>query len=333
MKYRTLGNSDLEASVVSLGTWAIGGGAVWGDETDDDDAIETIHAAVDAGVNLIDTAPSYGFGHSEEIVGRAIEGIRDKVLLATKCGMWWEDERGSYSHQFDGRDMRVSLRPDTIRIELENSLRRLNVDHIDLYQTHRPAIDPDKTPIAETVGCLTDLKTEGKIRAIGVSNVSSEELTENLAAGEIATNQPRYSMLWLDIERDILPICRENNVAVLAYSPLEQGLLTGKVGMERRYKPDDFRNNRAYNPWFQPENRRRVLEMIEGWSELTAKYECTLAQLVIAWTVAQPGVTHALCGARRPDHIRETAKAGGIDIEMDDLRTIRDDITRLGKPI
>ena len=333
MNYRPLGNSGLDASVVGLGGWAIGGGAVWGGETDDQDSIDTVRAAVDAGVNLIDTAPSYGFGRSEEVIGRAVKGIRDKVLLATKCGMWWEDGRGSYSHYFDGKEMRISLRPDTIREELDNSLRRLNVEHIDLYQTHRPAIDPDKTPIAETIGCLMDLKAEGKIRAIGVSNVSPEELRENIAAGEIAANQPRYSMLWRDIEKDVLPICRDHNIAVLAYSPLEQGLLTGKVGMDRQYKPDDFRNNPAYNPWFLPENRRRVLEMLEGWSELTRKYDCSLAQLVVAWTISQPGITHALCGARRVRQIEDTVRAGSIDIEMQDLRTMRDDITRLGMPI
>lgn len=332
MKYRQLGTTDLRASVVGLGTWVMGGGVVWGEDPDDQESIRTLQAAIDAGINLIDTAPSYGWGRSEEVIGKAIKGRRDDVILATKCGLWWEDQRGSFFLCFNGKDLYRSLRPDTIRIEVENSLRRLDVDCIDLYQTHWPAADPDKTPVAETMECLMQLKQQGKIRAIGVSNVTVDQLRENIACGEVSSNQPRYSMLSRDIESDILTLCRENKISTLAYMPLEQGLLTGKVGLDRTFKPDEFRSNTDWNPWFKLENRPRVLSMLEGWSDLTERYDCTLAQLAIAWTVAQPGVTHALCGARRPQQALENAKGGCIDLEADDGQRITSDLELLGPP-
>ena len=165
--------------------------------------------AIDHGVTLIDTAPSYGWGHSEEVVGKAIRGRRDRVVIATKCGVWWEDARGSYNGVKDGKVNHVSLRPDTITIEVENSLRRLGVDTIDLLQCHKPAIPPDETPIPETMGCLMDLKDQGKIRAIGVSNVSLEQLDAYRKAGDLASDQFRYSMILRDREADILPYCAE----------------------------------------------------------------------------------------------------------------------------
>ncbi len=332
MKYQELGTTGMRASVVGLGTWVMGGGVVWGADPDDQESIRTIQAAIDAGINLIDTAPAYGWGRSEEVIGKAIKGRRDDLILATKCGLWWEDQRGSYFMFFNGKDLYRSLRPDTIRIEVEKSLRRLDVECIDLYQTHWPATEPEKTPIADAMGCLMQLKQEGKIRAIGVSNVSAEELRENIASGEVTSNQPHYSMLTRDIENEILPICRENKVSVLAYMPLEQGLLTGKVGMDRTFKPDEFRGNTDWNPWFKIENRPRVLALLEGWSDLTEKYACTLAQLAIAWTVAQPGVTHALCGARRPQQAVENAKGGTIDLDTEDCQRITADIDALGTP-
>lgn len=333
MKMRKLGHSGLEASAVGLGAWVLGGGSVWGADTDDRESIATIQAALDAGINLIDTAPAYGFGRSEEVVGRAIADRRDQVVLATKCGLWWEDTRGSYFTDFDGRPIYRSLRPDTIRIEVENSLRRLKTDRIDLYQTHWPAVPPDPTPIADTMACLLDLKQQGKIRAIGVSNVSAAELSENAACGEVASDQFRYSMLYRAPEQDILPLCRERNIATLTYMSLEQGLLTGKVGLDRTFGPGEFRSNGTWNPWYKLENRRRVLDLLAGFAPLTAKYDCTVAQLVIAWTLAQPGVTHVLAGARRIQQARENARGGELDLEAADLALMRAAIVALGEPL
>jgi methylglyoxal reductase len=332
MRYRALGSSGIEASVVGLGTWVTGGGEWWGGQADNSESIRAIHAALDAGVNLIDTAPCYGFGLSEEIVGKAIQGRRDKVVLATKCGLWWEDGRGSMFCDSDGRTIRRCLRPETIRVEIERSLQRLGTDHIDLYQTHWPSVDPDKTPISDTMACLMTLKAQGKIRAIGVSNVSIEELQENLRCGEVVSDQFRYSMLSRDAEKEILPFCRNNRLATLTYMSLEQGLLTGKVGMDRKFGGKEFRSDTGWLPWFKLENRPRVLEMLAGWKDLTDTYRCTVAQLVLAWTAAQPGVTHVLCGARRAEQITETAAAGSLEISPEGLRRMRDDVEGLGQP-
>ena len=333
MNYRTLGESGIEASVVGMGTWVTGGGAVWGEDPDDSESIRAIHASIDADVNLIDTAPAYGFGRSEEVIGKAIKGKRDKVVIATKCGLWWDDERGSYFCEFDGRPIRRSLRPDTIREELDMSLKRLGIETIDLYQTHWPAIDPEKTPIAETMDCLMDLNREGKIRAIGVSNVSLEELKENEAEGVVDTNQPRYSMLFRQIEEGILPFCIQRNISTLAYMPLEQGLLTGKVGMDRKFAEKEWRSNQDWNPWFKLDNRKRILDLLASWSDLTEKYSCTLAQLTIAWTFSQPGVTHVLCGARTAVQAIENAKAGALELDPADITRIREEILVLGDPV
>lgn len=332
MRYRKLGNSGIDASVIGLGAWVLGGGSVWGQDTDDAESVATIQAALDAGITLIDTAPAYGFGRSEAVVGKAIRGRRDKVVLATKCGLWWESPKGSYFCEFDGRPLYRSLRPDTITVELENSLRRLGTDYIDLYQTHWPSIPPDQTPIAETMACLMKLKQQGKIRAIGVSNVSPEELAENAAHGDVAVDQFRYSMLFRAPEKDILPSCSENNIATLTYMSLEQGLLTGKVGMDREFVAGDFRTNEGWNPWYKLENRKRVLDLLGGFGPLTRKYDCTVAQLVIAWTLSQPGVTHALAGARRPLQAHENAKGGDIVIDAGDLQMMRKAVEELGVP-
>ena len=332
MRHLKLGKSGIEASVVGLGAWVLGGGSIWGADTDDNESVATVRAALDAGVNLIDTAPAYGFGRSEIVVGKAIRGRRDKVVLATKCGLWWDDQRGSFFTEFDGRSLYRSLRPDTIRIEVENSLRRIGTDYIDLYQTHWPSAAPDKTPIADTMACLMKLKDQGKIRAIGVSNVSLDELRENCRCGVVASDQFRYSMLSRDAEKDILPYCRKHNIATLTYMSLEQGLLTGKVGMDREFKPGDFRTNEAWNPWYKRENRKRVLDLLAGFKALAERYGCTTAQMVIAWTMAQPGVTHMLAGARRVAQAQENARGGDIKIEDNDLQGMRKAVEALGEP-
>jgi methylglyoxal reductase len=332
MKHMTLGTSGIEASVVGLGTWVTGGGTVWGEDPDDNESIRTIHAALDGGVNLIDTAPAYGFGRSEEVVGKAIKGRRDSVVLATKCGLLWDDPRGSEFTEFDGRWLMRSTRPDTIQEEIEASLTRLGTDCIDLYQVHWPSIPPKLTPIADTMACLMKLKDEGKIRAIGLCNMSIEELEEYCGCGDIASDQLRYSMLIRETEEEVLPLCAKKGLATLTYMSLEQGLLTGKVGMDRVFRDDEFRSNFDWNPWFAPVNRQRVVDMLNGWEDLTAKYECSLAQLVIAWTAAQDGVTHVLCGARRVDQAEQNAAAGALTIEADDLARIRADAEGLGAP-
>ena len=332
MKHRPLGNSGLSASIIGLGTWVTGGGSAWGTEPDDRESICAIQASLDAGVNLIDTAPGYGWGRSETIVGKAIQGRRDQVILATKCGLWTDDDRGSFFVASDGKVIRRSLRPDTLVIEIERSLKFLGVDCIDLYQTHWPSVPPDFTPIADTMAALLRLKEQGKIRALGVSNVSLAELQENLRCGGIVSDQFRYSLLHREPERDVLPFCAQHNLATLTYMSLEQGLLTGKVGMDRAFGQEEFRSNEAWSPWFGPANRRRVLDLLASWQTLMDKYRCTLAQLVIAGTAAQPGLTHVLCGARRVEQALENAAAGHLRLTAEDLAHLRRTVEALGEP-
>lgn len=332
MKQRPLGNSGLSASIVGLGAWVLGGGPTWGQETDDAESVRAIQGALDLGMNLIDTAPAYGWGRSERVVGQALKGRRQQAVLATKCGLWWDDERGSFFTELAGKKMYRSLRRDTVQLEIENSLRRLEVDHIDLYQTHWPSTPPEHTPIAETMETLLKLKQQGKIRAIGVCNVALEELEEHLRCGGIASDQFRYSMLHREAEREILPYCERHQIATLTYMSLEQGLLTGKIGMDRVFAPTEFRANAHWNDWFVPVNRQRVLDLLASWKPLTDKYACTLAQLVIAWTAAQPGVTHVLAGGRNLAQVTENAKAGELTMDPEDLARIRRDVVALGEP-
>ena len=284
MKTRKIGTTDITASVVALGTWAIGGGSWWG-ETDDKLSIRAIQAALDVGITMIDTAPAYGFGRSEEVIGKAIKGRRDKVIIATKCGIWWRDERGVPFLERDGQTIRKSLLPETIRQEIEWSLKRLGTDYIDLYQTHWPSPEPENDPISDTMAYLLKLKEAGKIRAIGASNVNVSQIKEYQTGGVLDAVQIRYSMLDRKIEQELLPYCREQRISILVYSPLEQGLLTGTIGMDRTFKKGESRER---IPWFKLANRQRVLDMLAGWKDLTEQYNCTLGQLVITWTIESP---------------------------------------------
>ena len=328
MQYRTLGKTNISASAVALGTWAIGGGPWWGD-SDDNQSIKAIQAAIAAGVTLIDTAPAYGWGHSEEVVGQAIKGQRDKVILSTKCGLWWKDDRGSSFFEMGDKHVKRCLHPETIREEVEDSLGRLDTDYIDLYHTHWQSLEPDKYPINDAMQCLMKLKEEGKIRAIGASNVDLEHIKQYQAAGILDAIQPKYSMLDRVIEKEILPHCHASSISALAYSPLEQGLLTGKIGMSQTFPEGAYRNN---IPWFLPANRKKVLNMLEGWTDLRSKYNCSLSQLVIAWTMAQQGITYVLCGARKEAHVKDNVGAGDLELAAADLSRMRQDVEALGAP-
>lgn len=322
----------MSSSVIGFGAWAIGGGAVWGGASDDAESIQTIQAALDSGINLLDTAPAYGWGHSERLIAKAIEGRRDDVLLASKCGLWWDDSRGAYFTEFNGKSLYRSLRPDTIVIEIERSLSDLGSDRIDLYQIHWPAVEPEKTPIEDTMATLLTLRDQGKIRAIGVCNLSPDELEQYVSCGAIASHQFRYSMLSRDPEKQMLPRCRERNVATLTYMSLEQGLLTGKIGLDHQFQEGEFRTSADWFPWLLPQNRKRILDLLAGWRPLCETHNCTLAQLVLNWTLAQPGVTHVLAGARKLHHIRETAAAADLEIPATDLAHLTRDLDALGEP-
>lgn len=318
----TLGRSGIECSAVGLGTWPMGGW-MWGG-TDETSSINAIHAALDAGVDLIDTAPVYGFGLSETTVGKAIRDRRDSVVLATKCGMVCNTTRGETKFRSNslGPDphghlaVQVYLGADSIRQEVEGSLERLQTDTIDLLQPHWQ--DPT-TPVEETMAALIKLKEEGKIRAIGVCNAPKNYLRQYDAAGQLDTDQECFSMLDRQIEEDQLPFCREHEIAVLAYSPLARGLLTGKMGPDREFAEGDARRD---SPRFSVENRQRVANMLEQFRPIAETHDATIAQIVIAWTIRFPGVTHALVGARNPQQATENAAAGSIELSPDEVSQI-----------
>lgn len=318
MRYLPLGQSEINASVVGLGTWGIGGW-MWGG-VDEDQAIHAIHAAIDHGINLIDTAPIYGFGLSENLVGQAIRQRRDHVVLATKCGMVTSTKSGVHKtnanvagpseHGHIG--IRIYLDPQSIRDELEASLARLGTDHIDLYQTHW---QESTTPVQDTMAELIKLKDEGKIRAIGVCNANTEQMDAYREHGQLDSDQEKYSMLDRDIEQENLPYCQEHQTAVLAYSPLAKGLLTGKIGPNTTF---DAADQRSKDDRFKPENTGRVKAMLDAMQPVAEEHGITIAQLVIAWTLHQPGLTHALCGARTPEHVSANASAGDIQLSEDE---------------
>lgn len=327
MVYREIGKSGIKASSIAIGTWAIGGGDWWGDN-DDEQSIKTIQTAVDNGINLIDTAPGYGYGRSETVVGKAIKGIRDKVVLSTKVGLWWLDERGTDFFEIDGISVRRCLEPDTIKREIELSLKRLDTDYIDIYFTHWQSEPPYFTPVKDTMKCLMDLKRQGLIKAIGASNVDLHHIDEYQEYGQLDAIQEKYSLVDRRLEDELIPRCIKDDIGVFAYSPLEQGLLTGAVTMDTVYPEKDTRNR---DEWIKPQNRIKVIKLLESWADLTEKYNCSVANLVIACTMAQPGISHVLCGARKPHHIIESAKSADIVISPEDLKRMRRDFEAIGK--
>lgn len=311
---RQIGSSGIFASAVGLGTWAIGGW-MWGG-TDEAASLKAIEASIDAGISLIDTAPAYGLGRSEELVGQAIAGKRDKVILATKCGLNWHHGKGGHFFNEAEKPVHRYLGADGIAYEVEQSLRRLGTDYIDLYLTHWQ--DPT-TPIDDTMEALVRLRDAGKIRAIGASNVSPADLDAYIATGQLDAIQECYSMLDRGMEDSLLPPARKAGVSTLSYSSLALGLLTGRISPDRRFEGDD---QRAGMPRFTPENRRSAAAFAEQLTPVAARHGASVAQLVIAWTLAQPGITFALCGARDPAQAIDNARANTIVLDESDMALI-----------
>ena len=311
MRTRTLGKTGEALTTMGLGTWAIGGGDwafAWGPQ-DDAESVATIRRALDLGINWIDTAAVYGLGRSEKVVGKAIEGRRDDVFVATKCGLVWEERHETPTRR---------LKADSVRQECEDSLRRLGVDVIDLYQIHWPNPDED---IEEAWTAIAGLVEEGKVRYAGVSNFSVEQLERVRKIHPVASLQPPYSMLRRDVEEELLPYCAEHDIGVIVYSPMQAGLLTGKFShdyVEGLPEDDWRRDSRAFN-----EPRLSVnLDFVEKLRPIAERHGRTLPQLAIAWVLRRPEVTAAIVGARRPSQIEETAPAADWVLPDEDVAEI-----------
>jgi aryl-alcohol dehydrogenase-like predicted oxidoreductase len=318
MKTRKLGYTDLHLTTVGLGTWAMGGGGwqwAWGPQHDED-SIAALRRGLDLGCNWIDTAAGYGLGRSEEIVGRAVAGRRDEVIIATKCGLVWDE---------GCTDLYARLEAKSVRAECEASLKRLGVEVIDLYQIHWPT---DEDHLEEAWSTIADLIREGKLRYAGVSNFSMEQIKRVQAIHPVASLQPPYSMLNRGVETELLDYCAAKDIGVVAYSPMGSGLLTGKYtrALVASLPDDDWRKDR--NPDFQEPALEANLALIEGLQPIAERNGKTLAQLAIAWVLRRPEVTAAIVGVRRPSHIEETVMAGDWELSPDDTAEIEALLTK-----
>lgn len=299
MQTRELGTSGIQITPILTGTWQAGKSMWVGIE--DAETIKAIRAAFDAGITTVDTAEVYGQGHSERVVAEALSDVRDRVVYATKV----------FSNH---------LKYQQVIEACEGSLKNLKTDYIDLYQIHWPAgtFGSEAVPIAETMQALNDLKQQGKIRAIGVSNFSRAQLEEAAQYGRIESVQPPYSLFWRFVEKELQPYCVENKISILAYSPLAQGLLTGKFGLGHQFAPED---NRAKNKLFQGDNYKRAQEALDKLRPIAERHQVSLANLAIAWLIAQPQ-TNAITGVRHADQASENAKAADVQLSETDLAEI-----------
>ena len=313
METRKLGNSDLDITRVGYGAWAIGGSGwkfAWGSQ-DDNDSIAAIHRALELGVNWIDTAAVYGLGHSEDVVGRALKSWRGpRPYVFTKCGRSW-DAQGNVG---------IGLSADLIRHEIEDSLRRLSVDVVDLYQIHWPP-DPDSPALEEAWSTLANLKREGKVRWIGVSNFKVQQLRRAQTIAPVTSLQPRYSLVHREIEHDILPYCLREGIGVIVYSPMASGLLTGAMTRERAAKlpADDWRGR---HPDFTEPNLSHNLALVERLRAIANRHNRSVGEVAIAWTLHHPGVTGAIVGARNAQQAEGVMRAGDLHLSEDEVNEI-----------
>ncbi len=320
MRRRVLGASGLELTAIGLGTWAIGGPDWefgWGPQ-DDQDSVAAIHRALDLGINWVDTAAAYGLGRSEEVVGKAVRGRRDKVILATKCSLTWDPGERVIIH---------NLKAASVRAEIEASLRRLSTDYIDLYQIHWPNPEPE---IEEGWGEIARAVKAGKIRFAGVSNFNVEQMKRIAKIHPIASLQPPYSMLRRDVEPETLPYCKANGIGVICYSPMQMGILSGRFTRERAgaLPQNDQRSKR---PDFTEPVLSANLDLVESLKPIAAGH--SVGELAIAWVLRRPEVTAAIVGARRPSQIEELAAASEWELSPADLRRIESLLSERGKRI
>ena len=324
MKTMELGASGLTASVVALGAWGIGGGNTWSDtNTDVKGVASLLDAATDSGINLIDTAPVYGVGQSEGLLGKALKGRRDRFLLQTKCGLNWRDQEGRLEYVRDGRRVYRNLSAASIRQDLEDSLIRMGLDYIDIYITHRQS---DTVSIEETMGALQEMIREGKIRAAGISQANPEILQEYLRTGPVALVQEKFGVLAPENGKEYIPACEKAGTAFQVYSSLESGALAGPEMIGREFPEGDVRRN---SRWFAKEMQPHMKALYDGWKPLAEKYQCSYANLAQAWTLAQSASLNLLIGVRRIESLLDTVKSIDIRLSGEDMETMGEDCGRL----
>nr|WP_300408653.1 aldo/keto reductase [uncultured Ruminococcus sp.] len=330
MKTMKLGKTGMDVSRMGLGTWSIGGGSAWGGDHDLQTVVDTICEAPKLGVNLIDTAPGYNFGNSEKILGMALQKMnREDVKIITKCGVTWDQEmKGDLFNKVNGIQLYKNLNSDSIKREIEESLKRMGTDYVDVYMTHWQSIEGSEyyVPIQKTMEVLNDLKAQGKIKAIGAANVDIKQIQEYLKHGELDIVQAKYSILDRGIEDEIIPCCRENGVTIQAYSPLEMGLLSGT--MPRDYKPVGAQIPKK---WFQPDNMQKAMDVMDQWKPLCEKYNCTIANLALAWILAQGEFINLLSGSTTVDQIKENVKSTELELDPADVAMMRDMVEEIDK--
>lgn len=319
MKKVNLGNSGISVSCIGLGTWAIGGGPAWGGDKNLQECIDTVKSCSDLGINVIDTAPAYNFGMSEEIIGIALKEMkREDVHIITKCGIVWTRD-GSLFNKVGDTQLYKNLSKESIIEEIDRSLERMGVDYIDVYMTHWQSVEPSFTPIRETMEALNELKAKGKIKAIGAANVTKEHIEEYLKYGDLDIIQAKFSILDRHAEQELIPLCKEKGIVFQAYSPLEQGLLTGSI--TKNYIPKGAQSNKK---WFQPGNMEKAIDMVEKWSDLCRKYNCTVPNLAFAWILVQGDFINILSGASSKEKLEANVKAADIQLSPEDERWMRE---------
>ncbi|WP_321373437.1 aldo/keto reductase [uncultured Draconibacterium sp.] len=315
-----LPGSDIKITPITFGAWAIGGW-FWGG-AEENESVKAIEAAISNGMTTIDTAPVYGFGQSEEFVGKAIKGKRNKVELLTKFGLVWDrkSRHVHYEKTFDNQGNEVSLyrlgSKESIIKECEDSLRRLGTDYIDLYQQHWPDCS---TPVEETMEALEILKDQGKIRAGGVSNYSMNEMEKAEKYFKLLSNQVPYSMINRGIEDEVVPYCMANDKAIIAYSPLQRGVLTGKITADYKFAEGDHRPTTSF---FKEPNLSRINAFLDKIKPIAETQKATMAQLVLNWTMNQPGITCVLAGVRNEKQVLENLKAMDVLLTDNDQKQI-----------
>ncbi len=307
MELRKFGDTDLNVTPIVFGAWEIGGEPFFANVSDED-SVKVVKASYDTGINFFDTAPVYGFGHAEKIIGKALRDVRDKIVISTKCGLRWKEEQIKSIHKDASKR--------SILEEIDVSLKRLDTDYVDLYLVHWPDTDT-KTPIGETIEALETIKDQGKIKYYGLSNFSTDQIKEAAKYGTISGLQSQYSMLCLDLEKSELPYCKENNIGFQAYSPLHRGVLTDKT-IDSLKKSHQFAVN-----WMLNKTNKVQLEKMKKIKDISNSYNVSFATFVISWTISQPNITTAIVGTTKVNHVEEAIRATEMKPSQEDNKAIR----------